>query len=250
MSERYLVDVLLDEREHKISGGIYNKLQVDFAFNSNHIEGNSLTHDQTRYIFDTHSLSGDNIKVDDVLETINHFRCFDYILDTYKEELTEDYIKSLHRLLKSNTLSSESKEAVVGDYKKYANMVGDIKTAPPAKVAEQIRTLINAYNNLTELSIEDIVKFHVSFEKIHPFFDGNGRVGRLLMFKECLKNDIVPFIVNDRERIFYYKGLSEAQLDNKYQRINEFCLLMQDDMKAIFDYFEIDGVIPESSIDP
>lgn len=250
MSERCLVNVLLDEREHKISGGIYNKLQVDFAFNSNHIEGSTLSHEQTRYIFDTHSLSGDNIKVDDVLETINHFRCFDYILDTYNEDLTEDYIKTVHRLLKSNTLSAESKEAVVGDYKKYANEVGDIKTTPPQRVSDQILQLIDEYYNSEVHSIEDIINFHVAFEKIHPFYDGNGRVGRLIMFKECLRYDIVPFIVNDKERIFYYKGLSEAQLDNKYQRINEFCLLMQDDMKAIFDYFEIDGVTPEVSIDP
>lgn len=250
MSERCLVDVMLDEREHKISGGIYNKLQVDFAFNSNHIEGSTLSHDQTRYIFDTHSLSGDNIKVNDVLETINHFRCFDFVLDTYNEELTEAYIKKLHLLLKNNTLSAESKEAVVGDYKKYANEVGDIKTTSPAKVSDQIKKLINKYYEQTEHSIEDIVRFHVAFEKIHPFFDGNGRVGRLLMFKECLKYDIVPFIVNDKERFLYYKGLSEAQLDNKYQRIIEFCLLMQDDMKAIFNYFEIDGVTPDSSIFP
>lgn len=250
MSERCLVNVLLDEREHKISGGIYNKLQVDFAFNSNHIEGSTLSHDQTRYIFDTHSLSGENIKIDDVLETINHFRCFDYILDTYDEELNEEYIKKLHLLLKTNTLSAESKEAVVGDYKKYANEVGDIKTTPPAKVAERIQKLIDEYYKQTVHTIEDIIRFHVAFEKIHPFFDGNGRVGRLIMFKECLKYDIVPFIVNDKERLFYYKGLSEAQLDSKFQRIVEFCLLMQDDMKAIFNYFEIDGVNPDSSIDP
>ena len=209
-----------------------------------------MSHEQTRYIFDTHSLSGDNIRVNDVLETINHFRCFDFILDTYNEELSEDYIKKLHLFLKNNTLSAESKEAVVGEYKKYSNEVGDIKTTPPAKVADQIQKLIGEYYDRREHSLEDIIRFHVAFEKIHPFFDGNGRVGRLIMFKECLRYDIVPFIVNDKERIFYYKGLSEAQLDNKYQRINEFCLLMQDDMKAIFGYFEIDGVTPEVSIDP
>ncbi len=236
---RDLISVLLDQRAHKIDGSIYNKLQVDFAFNSNRIEGSHLTHDQTRYIFETKSVNGDNIRVDDVIETVNHFRCFDHILDTYDEGLTEDYIKDLHRILKSGTVSSGSVEAVVGEYKKYANEVADIRTSLPEKVSSDMKDLIGSYEGHTN-DLEGIVTFHVSFEKIHPFYDGNGRVGRLIMFKECLRNKILPFIVNDQDKLFYYMGLKEWQTEGKTGRLMETVRLMQDDMESVLRYFDIE----------
>lgn len=235
---RNLIDVLLDQRAHKIDG-VYNKLQVDFAFNSNRIEGNLLTYDQTRYIFETKSVNGDNIRVDDVIETVNHFRCLDHILDTYDEGLTEEYIKDLHRILKSGTVSSGSVEAVVGEYKKYANEVADIRTSLPENVPSDMKDLIGSYEGHTN-DLEGIVTFHVSFEKIHPFYDGNGRVGRLIMFKECLRNKILPFIVNDQDKLFYYMGLKEWQTEGKTGRLMETVRLMQDDMESVLRYFDIE----------
>ena len=236
---RDLITVLLDQRDHKIDGSIYNKLQVDFAFNSNRIEGSRLTHDQTRYIFETKSVNGDSIKVDDVIETVNHFRCLDHILDTYEDELTEEYIKDLHRILKTGTISSGSSDAVVGEYKKFANEVADIRATLPENVSSDMKDLIGAYEGHAN-KLKDIVTFHVSFEKIHPFYDGNGRVGRLIMFKECLRNKILPFIVNDQDKLFYYTGLKEWQTEGKTQRLMETIRLMQDDMESVLRYFDIE----------
>ncbi len=236
---KYLIEALLDEMQHNIKGGIYNKLQVDFAFNSNHIEGSQLTKEQTRFIFDTQSVAGDNIKVDDIIETVNHFSCFKHILTTFNEPLSDDYIKNLHFILKTGTLSSHSIEAVVGDYKKVPNEVGELTTTKPSKVKESLNELINSYNASPTKSLEDIVKFHSDFEKIHPFYDGNGRIGRLIMLKECLKNDIIPFFINDRDKIFYIKGLYRHQTTGDIRQLHDVCLLMQDDMKSILKYFEI-----------
>ena len=237
---RDLIPVLIDQRKHKVGNGIYDKLQVDFAYNSNHIEGSQLTHDQTRYIFETKSVNGEFAKVDDILETVNHFRCFDHILDTYKDELDEAYIKELHRILKTGTLSSESAEAVVGDYKRYKNAVGEVETTSPEMVPEAMRKLLTEYNSKSSKALMDIIKFHVDLETIHPFYDGNGRVGRLIMFKECLRNDILPFIISDQDKYWYSLGLSEWQLQGKQKRLIETIRLMQDEMEAVLDYFEID----------
>jgi len=235
-----LIDRLLDEKTYKIKGGIYNLLQVDFAYNSNHIEGSSLTHEQTRYIYETETVGIVPAKVDDIIETVNHFRMFDYILDTYKEELSEEYIKKLHCILKTSTFSSQSKEAVVGDYKKYANYVSDIETASPAEVSFQLGTLLKEYS-YNKIELDDILDFHAKFEKIHPFYDGNGRIGRILMFKECLKNDIIPFYIDDKYKFEYYRGLNEWQKGNDKGYLRDTCLFMQDHMKKLMNYFQIEA---------
>lgn len=238
-NERYFIPVLLDQRRHKINSGLYYFLQVEFAYNSNHIEGSRLSKDQTRSLFETRTIGGESVPADDIIETANHFRCFDHVIDTYNEPLTEDYLKTLHRILKTNTFSSQSDEAVVGDYKKYDNMVGDVMTTTVENVHEEIVALIDRYEDLEEIILDDIVAFHVAFEKIHPFYDGNGRVGRLIMFKECLRHGIVPFIVNDKDKMFYSMGLSEWQIQGKKDRLLGVCSLMQDDMSAVFDHFKI-----------
>ena len=229
--ERYFIPVLQDQRTHKINSGLYYYLQVEFAYNSNHIEGSRLSKDQTRTLFETKTIGGEYVPADDVTETANHFRCFDHVIDTYKEPLSEDYIKDLHRILKTNTFSSMSDEAVVGDYKKYDNMVGEILTTKVENVQKEIALLLVQYENLEQV-------------------DGNGRVGRLIMFKECIRNGIVPFIVNDKDKRFYALGLSEWQLSDKKDRLIDVCSLMQDDMIAVFDHFGIkhdeDRFEPES----
>lgn len=234
---RLLLDTLLFEKKHKISGGIYHKLQVDLAYNSNHIEGSRLSHEQTRFIFETHRIDGGAF-VNDIFEAANHFKCFDMVLDTVNEPLTEEYIKKLHFTLK-NGLITDNDEAVIGDYKKYANIVGETETAIPKDVHREMMTLLGAYRNEKELDLFDIAQFHTEFERIHPFFDGNGRVGRLIILKMCLENNIVPFYINDENKLFYYTGLKEWQLYNKPNRLLDVFLSMQDDMKAVLDYFEI-----------
>lgn len=229
-----------DEKKYQIHGGIYRALQVDFAYNSNHIEGSRLTHDQTKYIFDTKTVGIVPAKVDDIIETVNHFRLFDYVIETMDEELTEDYIKHLHYILKNATFSSESMEAVIGDYKKYPNEVSNIETALPSDVGTKMKKLLHSYNEKNVVSFEDIIGFHADFEKIHPFYDGNGRVGRILILKECLKNDIIPFYIDDKYKFEYYRGLKEWQNDGDKTYLRETCLFMQDHMKKIFDYFQID----------
>ncbi len=236
---RELLPVLLSEKSRKIKGSVYNRMQVDFAYNSNHIEGSRLTHDQTRYIYETRTIDG-TAPVNDVFEAANHFKCFDYILDTVNEPITEDYIKQLHRMLKNGVMDDDEDYAVVGDYKKYPNEVGDIETVPPEEVSDYIQDLLGRYNAKSALDLYDIVDFHVAFERIHPFYDGNGRIGRLLMLKQCLANEIVPFFINDEIKHSYYVGLKEWQTDNKKERLLDVCLTMQDDMKAILDYFRID----------
>ena len=211
INDRRLINVLLDQKKNGIKGGVYNKLQIDFAFNSNHIEGSRLTHDETRLIYETKTIGAKNGKVNDIFETVNHFSCFDYILENYKRELDEALIKKLHKLLKTSTISSKSKEAVVGNYKKYKNYAGDIETSTPNNVEKDIKKLLEKYNKKETHTFEEIVDFHAHFEKIHPFYDGNGRVGRLIMFKECLKSNVVPFIISDEYKYEYYNGLSNYQ---------------------------------------
>lgn len=236
---RELLPVLLAEKSGRIKGGIYHRMQIDFAYNSNHIEGSRLTHNQTRYIYETHTIDGTAL-VNDVFEAANHFKCFDFILDTVSEPITEEYIKELHRILKNGLMIDNDDYSVIGDYKKYPNEVGQIKTASPEDVSELVQDLLCKYTSKSRLDLYDVAEFHAAFEKIHPFYDGNGRVGRLIMLKQCLANDIVPFFIDDNIKYFYYFGLKEWQLDEKKSRLLDVFLSMQDDMKAILDYFRID----------
>ena len=234
-----LLDILLDEKANKYSGGIYHKTQIDLTYNSNHMEGSRLTHDQTRYIFETNTIGIEKevINVDDVIETANHFRCIDMIIDYAKATLTENFIKKLHLVLKNGTSDSRKDWFVVGDYKKMPNEVGGMETALPEEVADRMKKLLSEYNNQEEKTLEDILNFHVKLECIHPFQDGNGRVGRLIMFKECLKYNIVPFIIEDNLKMFYYRGLKEWNNEKGY--LTDTCLTAQDQYKAYLDYFRI-----------
>ena len=234
-----LLDILLDEKANKYSGGIYHKTQIDLTYNSNHMEGSRLTHDQTRYIFETNTIGIEKevLNVDNVIETANHFRCIDMIIDYAKATLTENFIKKLHLVLKNGTSDSRKDWFVVGDYKKMPNEVGGMETALPEEVADRMKKLLSEYNNQEEKALEDILNFHVKFECIHPFQDGNGRVGRLIMFKECLKYNIVPFIIEDNLKMFYYRGLKEWNNEKGY--LTDTCLTAQDQYKAYLDYFRI-----------
>ena len=235
-----LLERLRAEKKMQLRGGIYHKLQVDMTYNSNHIEGSRLTHDQTRYIFETNTigLEGESVNVDDVVETANHFRCIDLVIENAAKPLTETFIKELHRTLKSGTSDSRQPWFVVGGYKKVPNEVGGQTTTLPSQVPAAMAKLLKGYNSSPEPDLEDLLDFHVCFERIHPFQDGNGRVGRLILFKECLRFGIVPFIIDDRHKMFYYRGLKEWGKMPGYLR--DTCLLMQDDFKAVLDYFGIE----------
>ena len=228
------------ERKMQLRGGIYHRLQIDMTYNSNHIEGSRLTHDQTRYIFETNTIGieGESVNVDDVVETANHFRCIDLVIENAAKPLSEGLIKELHRTLKNGTSDSRQTWFAVGGYKKLANEVGGQATTLPSKVPAAIANLLKEYDLKTEKTLDDLLNFHVQFERIHPFQDGNGRVGRLILFKECLRFGIVPFIIDDRHKMFYYRGLKEWARFPGYLR--DTCLLMQDDFKAILDYFGIE----------
>ena len=234
-----LLDILLDEKTKKYSGGIYHKTQIDLTYNSNHMEGSRLTHDQTRYIFETNTIGIENevLNVDDVIETANHFRCIDMIINHAKSALTEKFIKELHLILKNGTSDSRKEWFAVGDYKKIPNEVGGMETVLPEKVADSMKKLLSEYNRKGEKTLNDILDFHVKFERIHPFQDGNGRVGRLIMFKECLKYNIVPFIIEDDLKMFYYRGLKEWNNERGY--LTDTCLTAQDRYKVYLDYFRI-----------
>lgn len=234
-----LLEILQGQKKDKYQGGIYHKTQIELTYNSNHIEGSRLTHDQTRYIFETNTIGVENevLNVDDVIETANHFRCIDMIIDHARATLTERFIKELHLILKSSTSDSGKDWFVVGDYKKIPNEVGGMDTALPEEVADKIRNLLAEYNGKKEKTLEGILDFHVKFERIHPFQDGNGRVGRLIMFKECLKYNIVPFIIEDELKMFYYRGLKEWNNERGY--LTDTCLTAQDKYKAYLDYFRI-----------
>lgn len=234
-----LLEILQAEKNSRVSGGIYHKVQIELTYNSNHIEGSRLSHDQTRYIFETNTIGIENaaVNVDDIVETSNHFRCIDYVLETAKKPLSETLIKELHRILKSGTSDSRKGWFNVGDYKKLPNEVGGKETVSPEKVSDEMKTLISTYNAEKTKTFDDILDFHYRFESIHPFQDGNGRVGRLLLFKECLKNNIVPFIIDDELKLFYYRGLKEWENERGYLR--DTCLTAQDKFKLWLDYFKI-----------
>ncbi len=235
-----LLEVLQDEKKRRYAGGIYHKTQIELTYNSNHMEGSRLTHDQTRYIFETNTIGVENevLNVDDVIETANHFRCIDTIIDNAKATLSAKNIKELHFILKNGTSDARRDWFAVGDYKKRANEVGGMATALPEEVPREMKKLLAEYNQKGRKTLEDILEFHVNFERIHPFQDGNGRVGRLIMFKECLKYDIVPFIIEDDMKLFYYRGLKEWKKERGYLR--DTCLSAQDRYKAYLDYFGIE----------
>ena len=234
-----LLVVLRQEKEAKLKGGIYHKTQIDLTYNSNHIEGSRLTHDQTRYIFETNTIGieGESVRVDDIIETTNHFRCIDLIIDRAEERLTESLIKELHLILKSGTSDSRKDWFTVGDYKRLPNEVGGNETTAPEDVHREMQALLKEYNGKKQKSFEDIIDLHQRFESIHPFQDGNGRVGRLVMFKECLANGYVPFIITEELKMFYYRGLREWSNLRGY--LLDTCLAAQDNYKAMLDYFKI-----------
>lgn len=235
-----LLDILKEQKDSKLSGGIYHHIQIDLTYNSNHIEGNRLTHDQTRYIFETNTIgiTGESVNIDDIVETTNHFRCIDSVIDNAKYELSEKYIKELHRILKSGTGDSRKDWFKVGDYKKLPNEVGGMETVLPENVHTEIRKLLDAYNSKNQVTLDDIIDFHVKFERIHPFQDGNGRVGRLIMFKECLKHNITPFIIDEQHKMFYYRGLKEWNTEKGFLR--DTVLSCQDKFYEILKYFRLD----------
>ena len=234
-----LLAILQEEKASKYSGGIYHKTQIDLTYNSNHMEGSRLTHDQTRFIFETNTIGIENevVNVDDIIETTNHFRCIDMIIDHVKTELNEKFIKELHFILKSGTSDSKKDWFAVGNYKKFPNEVGNMKTPLPEEVDNLMKDLLKEYNSKKEKTFEDILDFHVQFERIHPFQDSNGRIGRLIMFKECLKYNIVPFIIEDNLKMFYYRGLKEWNNERGY--LVDTCLTAQDRYKTYLDYFRI-----------
>lgn len=234
-----LLTVLKAEKAAKLHGGIYHKIQIDLTYNSNHIEGSRLTHDQTRYIFETNTIgvSDGAVKVDDVVETANHFKCIDMVIDSANYALSEAFIKQLHAVLKSGTSDSRLDWFAVGDYKRLPNEVGGMDTTAPENVGAEIKKLLAEYNSIANKTFDDLLDFHYRFERIHPFQDGNGRVGRLLLFKECLRNNIVPFIIEDDLKMFYYRGLKEWRNERGYLR--DTCLSAQDRFKKYLDYFRI-----------
>jgi Fic family protein/DNA-binding Xre family transcriptional regulator len=238
ISDNMILQILRDEKEAKISGGLYHELQVRMTYNSNHIEGSRLTEDQTRLIFETNTLdAGDGVPVDDILETVHHFRAIDYVIDCADDMLTEDIIKELHFILKRDTKDSTLDWFAVGDYKKRPNVVGGRETTKPKDVPARMKALLDAYNAKRAVTIHDIIAFHAEFEKIHPFQDGNGRVGRLIALKECLRFNIVPFLTEDSKKAFYYRGLSEW--DNEKGWLTDTCLDGQDTFKRLLAMFDL-----------
>ena len=234
-----LLEILQLEKKCKLSGGIYHQIQIDFTYHSNHMEGSCLSHEQTRFIFETNTVvvEGKVVKVDDIIETINHFRCIDMIIDQANKPITETFIKELHQILKQGTNDARFDWFAIGEYKKVPNIVGNMETTPPKEVPIQMKKLLVEYQNKKEKTLDDLLDFHVRFEQIHPFQDGNGRVGRLLLFKECLKYKIVPFIINDKRKLYYYRGLKNWHDERGY--LSDTCLDAQDEFKKHLDYFEI-----------
>lgn len=236
--ERTLLQVLRAEKEGKISGGIYHQVQIDLTYNSNHIEGNTLTHEQTRYIFETNTIGAEGgVNVDDIVETSNHFKCVDMAIDEAKRPLSEAFIKRLHFTLKNGTTDSRNAWFAVGEYKKLPNSVGGSFTAPPEEVPIEMKKLLSSYNKGGKKSLDELLDFHHSFERIHPFQDGNGRVGRLILFKECLRHGIVPFIISEDLKYYYYRGLSIWEKERGFLR--DTCLAAQDKFKTYLQYYHI-----------
>ncbi len=237
-SDNVILQILRDEKELKISGGLYHELQVRMTYNSNHIEGSKLSEDQTRLIFETNTIDvGDGVSVDDILETVHHFRSIDYVIDAAEEELTEEIIKHLHFILKHDTSDSRLSWFAVGDYKKRANMVGGRETTKPIDVPEHMKRLLADYNAKNNVTVHDVIALHADFEYIHPFQDGNGRVGRLVALKECLRHNIIPFIIEDSKKHFYYRGLSEWR--NEKGRLTDTCLAGQNTFIRLLDMVDI-----------
>lgn len=239
ITDNNLLNILREQKDMKLKGGIYHKTQIELTYNSNHIEGSKLTEDQTRFIYETNTIgkTNDAINVDDVIETANHFKCIDYCIEIAKKELTEKMIKEIHFMLKTGTSDSRKDWFNVGEYKKLPNEVGGKETTLPEDVKSELSKLIKNYNNLSTKKLNDIIDFHQKFESIHPFQDGNGRVGRLIMFKECLNNNIIPFIITDELKQFYYRGLSEWNSEKGY--LTDTILTAQDQYKKYLDYFKI-----------
>ena len=239
ISENSLLAFLKREKEAGLKGGIYHKIQVELTYNSNHIEGSRLSHEQTRFIFETKTLGVTDkaVNVDDIIETVNHFRCIDLVIDSARTKLSESFIKQLHFILKSGTADSQKTWFRVGEYKILENEVGGQETTNPSEVKSCIKSLLDEYNSKNKITFDDILDFHVRFEKIHPFQDGNGRVGRLIMFKECLKNNIVPFIISDELKMYYYRGIKNWSNEKGFLR--DTCLATQDSMKQVLDYFGV-----------
>lgn len=233
-----LLGILKAEKAAKTSGGIYHKLQIEMTYNSNHMEGSRLTHDQTRYIYETNTIgAGDSVNVDDVVETANHFRCIDLVIDHADDKLSEKLIKELHLVLKNGTSDSRKDWFAVGDFKRLPNEAGGKETTAPEEVPAQMAALLSDYNAVKAKTLAELLGFHVRFESIHPFQDGNGRVGRLILFKECLRNNIVPFIISDERKLYYYRGLHEWNIEKGY--LTDTCLAAQDTFKRYLDYFRI-----------
>lgn len=234
-----LLDFLRLEKASGMKGGIYHKIQIELTYNSNHIEGSRLTHDQTRYIYETNTIGMDEgaVNVDDIVETVNHFRCIDIVIGSANQSLSETFIKQLHQTLKSGTSDSRKDWFAVGAYKKLPNEVGGMETVLPEDVSEQMKALIATYKREKTKTLEELLEFHVVFESIHPFQDGNGRVGRLILFKECLRNNIVPFIIDEELKMFYYRGLREWKSERGY--LIDTCLTAQDKFKKYLDYFRV-----------
>ncbi|MBQ9506659.1 MAG: Fic family protein [Clostridia bacterium] len=237
VSDNALLQTLRDEKSIRLSGGIYHELQVRMTYNSNHIEGSKLSEDQTRRIFETSAVDGENVPVDDIIETVSHFRAIDYVIDHAEEPLTEEPIKELHRILKQGTRDAALAWFSVGDYKKRPNVVGGKETVKPKDVSLRMAALLDDYGRLDAVTFDDIIRFHYEFERIHPFQDGNGRVGRLIAFKECLRFGIVPFIIEDTKKMFYYRGLSEWEHEKGY--LTGICLDGQDTFRKLMEIFDI-----------
>lgn len=238
-NQNYLLKILEEEKKTRQSGGIYHKIQIELTYYSNHMEGSRLTHDQTRYIFETNTIGIEDevVNVDDIVETTNHFRCIDLIIDNAEKKLTEKFIKEIHLILKNGTSDSRKEWFAVGDYKRLPNEVGGEETSAPENVEADIKSLLDRYNSKESITLDDLLDFHYRFEKIHPFQDGNGRVGRLILFKECLRNNIVPFIIEDDLKLYYYRGLKQWRVERGYLR--DTCLTAQDRFKVFLDYFRI-----------
>lgn len=235
-----VLEILREQKELKLKGNLYHNTQIIFAYNTNHIEGSKLTEDQTRNIFETNTIlfEGETIaNVDDILETANHFKLVDYMLDIADKKLTEDIIKKFHKILKEGTMDSKKSWFNVGEYKQLANEAGSMKTSSPKQTPKDMQKLMEWYNSLTKITIKDIIEFHARFEKIHPFQDGNGRIGRMIVFKECLKNNIIPFIILDKDKLFYYRGLKEYQNKTEKGYLIDTCLNAQDQYVNIIEYY-------------
>lgn len=235
-----VLDILREQKEMKIKGNLYHNTQIIFAYNTNHIEGSKLTEEQTRYIYETNTLFTQNdiiTNIDDIIESINHFKVVDYMLEISDKKLTENMIKEFHKILKEGTSDSRKGWFVVGDYKKIVNEVGGLRTTNPKNVERDMKILMEWYESLSKITINEIIEFHARFEKIHPFQDSNGRVGRIIMFKECLKNNIIPFIILDNDKLFYYRGLKEYQLNREKGYLIDTCLNAQDKYIKMIEYY-------------